>query len=104
MKSYTQSEYDHEVELQTKAARADIEARIDAEKKAEVLRRKELSDIGKAYDLVQECNEAICNNTSVEQFRNDCVIARLEADKSALQATIEASGKEPSRQALRTNI
>ena len=76
----------------------DIKA--DAEKKAETLRRKQLSDLWREHDLMNQANEAICNDITADLFEARAVIQKLEADKKALQALVAQSNRIPSRGAL----
>jgi hypothetical protein len=104
MKTYSQAEYDREVEAQTKAARKAADLRADAEREAETLRRKQISDIGREYGILQAANEAICDDLSVETFRNDAVIRSLEAERDTLASAISNGTRTPARGALHGGI
>ena len=96
MKTYSQSDIDKELAAVRKAA----DLRAETEKKAETLRRKQISDIGRAYGCIGEANEAIRDDLSVEAFRNDSVIRSLESERDALASAINSGTRTPARGAL----
>ena len=49
---------------------------------------------------MQLANEAIRDDISVETFRTDAVVAKLQSDKAALQQLVADAGRLPSRAAL----
>ena len=93
---FNQADIDREIAAATKAA----DIRADAEQKAETLRRKQLSDLGKTYGVMQLANEAIRDYISVERFRNDAVILTLEHQRDALQNSIDTGTRTPARNAM----
>jgi hypothetical protein len=104
MKTYSPAEYNREVEAQTKAARKAADLRAAAEREAEDLRRKQISAIGREYGILQAANEAICDDLSVEAFRNSAVIEQLESQRDALQAAVDSGTRAPARGALHGGI
>jgi hypothetical protein len=93
---FNQADIDREIAAATKAA----DIRADAEQKAETLRRKQLSDLGKTYGVMQLANEAIRDDITVEEFRNTTIIKQLEQQRDALQNAIDTGTRTPARNAM----
>mgnify|MGYP007114323673 CR=1 FL=1 len=93
---FNQADIDREIAAATKAA----DIRADAEQKAETLRRKQLSDLGKTYGVMNECNQAIADDITVEEFRNTTIIKQLEQQRDALQNAIDTGTRTPARNAM----
>ena len=93
---FNQSQIDAEVVALTR----EFDAKAAAAKADEKQRITDISALGKAHDLMNEANTAICDDITVEQFKNSCVIQKLEADKKALQQLVAEASRLPSRAAL----
>ena len=89
-----------QIDAEVAALHRDLDAKAKAEKAAEKQRITDISALGKAHGLMQECNDAIVNDLTADQFETASVVQKLQADKRALEELVAQSNRLPSRAAL----